>query len=80
MKTISVQDSRLWDAQWRGMSTEEKLEALRETLFEITTELREIGTEIDYDEIKAEFKSDLEILEHKLNVRIDDLAKRSKIE
>ena len=40
MITINVRDSRLWDTAWKNMGMEEKLEALRETIFEITAEMR----------------------------------------
>ena len=72
MITINVQDSRLWDTAWKKMGMEEKLEALRETVFEITTELREINKE-NYDELKSEFKNDLELLEQRINARFEGL-------
>lgn len=80
MRSINVKDSRLWDVAWQKLNVVEKYEALRETILEITTDLREISKEIDYDEVKSELKNDLELLEQRINIRIEDLAKRAKIE
>ena len=79
MITINVQDSRLWDTVWKKMGVEEKLEALRETVFEITTELREINKE-NYDKLKSEFESDLELLEQRINARFEGLKMEPKVE
>lgn len=40
MKIIDVKDYRLWKGSWGKMTIDEKIEALSETLLEITAEMR----------------------------------------
>ena len=40
MKIIDVKDYRLWKGSWDKMTANEKIEALSETILEITAEMR----------------------------------------
>lgn len=76
----NIKDHRLWNVAWEKLSLDEKIEALRETIFEVVSDFRELQKINNFDEVAQEFKHEVELLESRINIKINSLKVEIKNE